>query len=104
MLCEGGSDDVLNENAVCIGFLTGNVEGIEPGYYLLNRSDASAALVNSLFFYGKNSAYLFGSGMSGARRASFFLSQIWKFWKSIRTHGATVMPCLRQAGWGKEFQ
>lgn len=53
ILCEGGADDVGDKNAVCIGFLTENIEGVEPGYYLLNRRDASAALVKSGFFMEK---------------------------------------------------
>jgi len=42
-----GTGEAISHAAVAVGFLVGNVEGVEPGFYLLDRAHSAVACVKS---------------------------------------------------------
>jgi len=56
-LCSGGSEpdgEISSQNqSMCIGFLVGNAEGFDSGFYLLDTSSSSIALVDPESFTGR---------------------------------------------------
>jgi SagB-type dehydrogenase family enzyme len=47
---ENASGTPNYDNSVCTGFITGNVEGFEPGFYLLDNASASFGMIRHGFF------------------------------------------------------
>ena len=46
-LCAGDRHDAFQENSVCMGFIAGNVENIEPGSYWVDRAESSVGLIRA---------------------------------------------------------
>jgi nitroreductase len=48
-----GAGQGLNSGSICVGFLAGHVEGLEPGFYLMGRSWTSVLLIRAGLFMGE---------------------------------------------------